>query len=147
MSFEMKGLLAINMYGVYEYYRKLLKIYIFGFASESYDMFAVVRTVKDVLKRVLGKTKLTYDKLRNVLCETESYVNGRPLSTVTEDPEDLIPLTPAMFMHEMPGPNVSDLDMLDASGFRKLESDRKTVREGLKARFRREYLAQLVQPG
>jgi hypothetical protein len=107
----------------------------------------LVRSIKYVLKRVLGKSSLTFDKLRNVVCEIEAYINGRPLTLCNEDPEDFIPLTPATFMHEMPVPGVSDLSLLEASGFRKLNRERVKVLEELKSRFRREYLSQLVQRG
>jgi hypothetical protein len=107
----------------------------------------LVRSIKYVLKRVLGRTCLTYDKLRNVVCETEAYINERPLTTVIEDPEDFVPLTPASFMHEMPTPSISDVDMLEACGFRMLNGERKKILDELKMRFRREYLSLLVQRG
>ncbi|XP_021967506.1 uncharacterized protein LOC110862595 [Folsomia candida] len=57
----------------------------------------MVRSVKDLLKRMLGRAKLNYDQLRTCLSSVAAVINDRPLTTTTEDHEDLIPLTPAMF--------------------------------------------------
>jgi len=107
----------------------------------------LIRSIKNILRRVLSKSSLSYDKLRNMLCEVEAFINARPLTTVTEDPQDLSPLSPAMFMHELPNSHVTDLELLDSSGFQAINVDRKKVLEELKMRFRREYLALLVQRG
>ncbi|GFU32443.1 integrase catalytic domain-containing protein, partial [Trichonephila clavipes] len=58
----------------------------------------LVRTVKELLKRTLGRSVLTYDELYTVLCDCESIINCRPLTYVSENPEELIPLTPSMFL-------------------------------------------------
>ena len=58
----------------------------------------LVRTVKDLLKRMLGSSRLNYDQLRTSLSHVENVSNERPLTVVTEDQNDLIPLTPAMFL-------------------------------------------------
>jgi len=107
----------------------------------------LVRSVKELLRRTLRKTTLSYDKLRTILSEIEAVINGRPLTTVTEDPDDLRPLTPAMFMHEISCPSMTDRELLDVSGFRKLYQEKRTLLDDLKTRFRREYLSQLVQRG
>jgi len=107
----------------------------------------LVRSVKDLLKRSLGKSTLSYEKLYTWICEIEGIVNGRPLTTVTEDPEDFIPLTPAMFLHQTPYEGVTDRELLEASGFQKLISNKNTALEQIRTRFRKEYLAMLVQRG
>jgi len=107
----------------------------------------LVRTIKDLLKRILGRARVTYVKLSTYLCSIEAYVNGRPLTTVTEDIDDLTPLTPAMFLHELPTPEVSELDYLTAGLLREHVRNRKTLLDEFKMRFRKEYLSQLVQRG
>jgi len=47
---------------------------------------------------MLGNAKLNYEQLRTCLSQVENVVNERPLTVVSEDLNDLIPLTPAMFM-------------------------------------------------
>ncbi|XP_071643041.1 uncharacterized protein [Temnothorax longispinosus] len=49
---------------------------------------------------------------------TETVINQRPLTCITEDSEDLIPLTPAMFLCEISEVSVPDLDQLEKSGLR-----------------------------
>jgi len=53
----------------------------------------LIRSTKRCLRKVIGRAKLTYDKLLTVVVEIESIINSRPLSYVT--PDDLEkPLTP-----------------------------------------------------
>ncbi|GFU63543.1 integrase catalytic domain-containing protein [Trichonephila clavipes] len=52
----------------------------------------LVRIVKELLRRTLGKCTLTYEELNTILCDCESIINCRPLTYVSEDPGELIPL-------------------------------------------------------
>ena len=54
--------------------------------------------IKGLLKRTIGNTRLTYDQLRIYMSNVENIINERPLTVITEDQDDLIPLTPAMFL-------------------------------------------------
>ncbi|GFU10469.1 integrase catalytic domain-containing protein [Trichonephila clavipes] len=54
----------------------------------------LVLIVKEFLRRTLGKCTLTYEELNTILCDCESIINCRPLTYVSEDPGELIPLTP-----------------------------------------------------
>ena len=45
----------------------------------------LVRSVKIVLKKILGKSLLSYEKLETVLLKIESVINGRPLAFLSED--------------------------------------------------------------
>ncbi|XP_021959868.1 uncharacterized protein LOC110855787 [Folsomia candida] len=54
----------------------------------------LIRSIKDLLKRMLGRARLTYDQLRTCLSSAAAVINSRPLTTVNEDEDDLIPLTP-----------------------------------------------------
>jgi len=105
----------------------------------------LIRPVKDLLKRTLGSSKMSYDKLRTYIIEASAVINGRPLTTVTEDTDDLQPLTPAMFLNTTPYSCVTDTELLEASGFRKYYQAKQCVLGNFKLRFRREYLGLLVQ--
>jgi hypothetical protein len=103
----------------------------------------MVRMVKDLLRRTLGRTTLSKEKLETLLCEIEAVINQRPLTTMTEDPDDFTPLTPASFLTEMRCPTSNEF--LDASGFQSMAEGRKHSLDQIKSRFRKEYLSMLVQ--
>ncbi|GFW02642.1 integrase catalytic domain-containing protein [Trichonephila clavipes] len=105
----------------------------------------LIRVLKDILKRTLGNAVLTYEELLTVLCDCESIVNSRPLTYVSEDSDDLIPLTPAMFMMSNASLDVTDLDPSDFARFQKRVKFRAMFLKDLRGRFRKEYLRLLVQ--
>ncbi|XP_029670941.1 uncharacterized protein LOC115240112 [Formica exsecta] len=76
----------------------------------------LIRLIKDLLKRILGKARLTYTELTTCVIDVEAVINQRPLIYVAEDGEDLVPLTPAMFLREIPEVAVPDLDQLEKNG-------------------------------
>ncbi|GBM82662.1 hypothetical protein AVEN_200566-1 [Araneus ventricosus] len=71
----------------------------------------LLRILKDLLKRTLGKAVLTYEELLTVSCDCESIINSRPLINVSEDLDDQVPITPAMFLMTNSYLVVTDLDL------------------------------------
>ena len=53
------------------------------------------RSVKEALRKALGKALLTYTELYTVLTEVEAIINARPLTFVVDDIRDQEPITPA----------------------------------------------------
>lgn len=104
----------------------------------------LIQIIKNLLRRVLGKSSLNYEEMMSMLCDCESTVNSRPLTYVSEDTDDLIPLTPAMFLQDIQMVGVPDLDLLDRVDLNKRITYQQTLREQLRKRFRSEYLSQLV---
>ena len=47
----------------------------------------MVRTIKGVLKKVIGRSNLNYDELFTILTEVESIVNDRPITYVYDGVE------------------------------------------------------------
>jgi hypothetical protein len=106
----------------------------------------LVRSLKDALRKTVGKALLTEQELYTVLCEVESVVNLRPLTPTTEDPEDFAALTPAVFLG---GPNVENFpeaDQADAH-LKGRAAYRLSVSAALRRRFRAEYLGALRTRG
>lgn len=54
----------------------------------------MIRSVRRVLKSVLLQQQLDDDSLHTILCEVEAILNDRPITQLSEDPNDLEPLTP-----------------------------------------------------
>ncbi|XP_057653929.1 uncharacterized protein LOC130892501 [Diorhabda carinulata] len=59
---------------------------------------SAVRLTKYHLKRVLQNTLLTYENFYSLLVQIESIVNSRPLTPLSEDPDDSDVLTPGHFI-------------------------------------------------
>lgn len=54
----------------------------------------IIRMVQKVLNSVLQQQHVDNEGLRTFLCEVEAILNDHPLTKVSEDPNDLEPLTP-----------------------------------------------------
>ncbi|UYV77617.1 hypothetical protein LAZ67_15001739 [Cordylochernes scorpioides] len=91
------------------------------------------------------KTSLGYEELSTVMCDVESLMNTRPLTYLTEESEDLAPLTPSLFLHEVREVGVPDLDLIDNQTLSRKYQYIKRVREDLRERFRIEYFGFLRQ--
>ncbi|GFX67405.1 integrase catalytic domain-containing protein [Trichonephila clavipes] len=105
----------------------------------------LIRVIKELLKRTLGKAILTYEELLTVLCDCEAVVNSRPLTYVLEDPNDLIPLTPSLFLNGKSSYDTIDLGLSEFSKFQKRIKYRRKLIHDFRSRFRKEYLGQLHQ--
>ncbi|XP_055932075.1 uncharacterized protein LOC129962353 [Argiope bruennichi] len=75
-----------------------------------------------------------------------AVINFRPLTYLSEDPNDLIPLTPSMFIQDISMVGMPDLDQLDTTDVKRRLKYRLNLRQYLRNRFRREYLVILLQP-
>ena len=59
----------------------------------------MVKTVKSVLKFVIRDAPRLNDEIfSTLLCEVENITNGRPLTKLSDDPNDFTPLTPNHFL-------------------------------------------------
>jgi len=104
----------------------------------------IVGILKTLLRKILGKASLSYESLNTILCDAEAIVNARPLTYISEDPNDLRPLSPSMFLQEIREFGVPDCDMLYRAKLDKKFRHRQKVIEDLRKRFRNEYLGQLL---
>ncbi|UYV71802.1 hypothetical protein LAZ67_9000462 [Cordylochernes scorpioides] len=105
----------------------------------------LIGMMKQLLFRILGQTSLGYEELSTVMCDVESLMNTRPLTYLTEESEDLVPLTPSLFLHEVREVGVPDLDLIDNQTLSHKYQYVKRVREDLRERFRIEYFGFLRQ--
>lgn len=77
---------------------------------------AAVKIAKKHLHRQLGNAMLSFEDMCTVLAQIEAAMNSRPLTPLTEDPNDLAVLTPAHFligttMTALPEADVSHVDI------------------------------------
>ena len=79
-----------------------------------------IRTVRKVIVFILKDQLLDDERLVTAFCEVESVVNGRPLTRVSDDSQDLEPLTPnhLRLLRRGPCPLVNDARKLDDYGRR-----------------------------
>lgn len=77
--------------------------------------------------------------------EITSYVNDRPLTTITEDPNDLEPLTPNMFLRGTKNASFPEEEEITDKKLQGEWQRMNKFKETLQSRFRREYLGQLVE--
>ncbi|XP_022160979.1 uncharacterized protein LOC111027070 [Myzus persicae] len=59
---------------------------------------AGIKSMKYLLRRVLGDAHLTYEELLTILTRAEACLNSRPLTPISSDPNDLNPLAPSHFL-------------------------------------------------
>lgn len=104
----------------------------------------LIGLLKQLLRKILGKAALTQEELQTIVCDCEAVVNQRPLTNLSENPDDWQPLTPALFLHDVKEVGVPDLDEIDANGLRKRYAYRQRLKDQLRKRFRSEYLGSLV---
>ncbi|CAB0002444.1 unnamed protein product, partial [Nesidiocoris tenuis] len=104
----------------------------------------LIRFLKELLRRNLGKSCLSYEELYTVMVDCESLINSRPLTYVSETNDDLVPLTPSLFLKDVVSSDVTDLDILDAQALNKRVRYLHHLRDNLRQRFKREYLSMLI---
>lgn len=108
---------------------------------------AAVKSMKHHLKRVVGARMLEHRQFRTLLCSIEAVLNSRPLTPLTDDPEDVQALTPGHFIANgplvVPPPfkHVNDENLVG----RKLWIERQKMLTHFWQRWQNEYLTTLQE--
>lgn len=108
----------------------------------------MIKIVKNLLRRVLGMSSVSYEEMETLLCDCEAVVNDRPLTYVeADDSNALEPLRPSCFLHSLPQSQVTDFDIIDTTSMNQRLRHLQRLREELRTRFKDEYLTELIQRG
>ncbi|XP_055526926.1 uncharacterized protein LOC129719558 [Wyeomyia smithii] len=107
---------------------------------------AGVKSFKRHFRRIFGSTSYTIDELATAAAHIEGILNSRPLTPLTEHPEDLSVLTPGHLligepMFSIPEPDVSDKPISNLSRF---QESRRSVQNFWKC-WSRDYISLLHQ--
>ncbi|UYV63002.1 hypothetical protein LAZ67_2002805 [Cordylochernes scorpioides] len=103
------------------------------------------KEIKEMLIKMLGHRKLKYVQLQTALCEIESIINNRPLTYVSEDDNDLKPLTPNEFLQNGPESSFPEFENLKPEMLHTRYRELGQLKRELKQRFLKEYLGALIQ--
>lgn len=105
-----------------------------------------VRMVKYHLKRVIGDQHLTFEELYTVITQVESCLNSRPITPLSESPDDLEILTPGHFLigtslRSLPQEDLNDQKISRLQRYHLLTQ----LIQSFWKRWTKEYLSQLQQ--
>ncbi|XP_061706638.1 uncharacterized protein LOC133517360 [Cydia pomonella] len=105
---------------------------------------AGIKSCKYHLRRVVGNAHLTFEQLSTTLTEIEALLNSRPLTPMSSDPNDFLPLSPGHFLIGRPltAPvcaSLSDVPEHRLTRYQRVEQ----LRQHFWSRWSREYVTEL----
>ena len=104
----------------------------------------LIGILKRLLRRTLKKSCLDYEEMLTILLDCEAVINSRPITFMSDNNHEVVPLTPSMFLQEVKEIGVLDLDRIENCQLDKRYSYRQKIKEDLRQRFRCEYLGALL---
>lgn len=102
----------------------------------------LIGILKGLLRRVLGRSSVSYEDMLTLLCDCEAVINSRPLTYLSDDSSDLAAITPAMFLFDLEEVGVPEYDLMTIDFKHRLKY-RCDLKKQLRQRFKVEYLGQL----
>ncbi|XP_029055179.2 uncharacterized protein LOC114882455 [Osmia bicornis bicornis] len=107
---------------------------------------SAVKSAKHHMYRVIGNAHLTFEEMQTLLCEIEAILNSRPLTPLSEDPNDFSYLTPGHFLvgealNSFPQPDLGDVQENRLSRWQRIEQ----LRQHFWQRWTRKYLTNLQE--
>lgn len=105
---------------------------------------ACVKSAKWHLRKILHSVEITYDELGTFTAEIEAILNSRPLTPMSNDPNDLQPLTAGHFLIGAPMTSLDDGELKYKSKI-KMWHNLIAMRNEFWHRWSSEYITQLQQ--
>ncbi|GBM90897.1 Retrovirus-related Pol polyprotein from transposon 412 [Araneus ventricosus] len=81
---------------------------------------SLIYILKNLLRSGLGGACLTYEEMTTVLCDCGTIIYSQPISYVTDNEAELVPLSPSMFLHDIKAIGVPDYDAIWRDGVTRL---------------------------
>ncbi|XP_062540758.1 uncharacterized protein LOC134208828 [Armigeres subalbatus] len=107
---------------------------------------AGIKSFKHHFRRIMGNRSFSVDQLQTVVAQIESVLNSRPLSPLTDSPDDCTALTPGHFLVGEPLVAIPEPDLIDINPNRlsRLQEMQKSVQDLWRC-WQRDYVSQLQQ--
>ncbi|XP_036346384.1 uncharacterized protein LOC118755659 [Rhagoletis pomonella] len=103
---------------------------------------AAVKSFKIHFTKVAGTHKFTYEEFNTLLVRIEAVLNSRPLSPMSQDPDDLQALTPGHFLRGAPLLSIPEPNSENPSLINKWQKLR-VLHHQFSKRWKSEYLQEL----
>ncbi|XP_059620611.1 uncharacterized protein LOC132264419, partial [Phlebotomus argentipes] len=105
---------------------------------------SAVKSLKHHLLRTIGDKRLTFEGFYTVLTQVESILNSRPLTPLTDDPSELMCLTPGHFLmgkpvNQIPDPSLQEIPLNHLDRWQQHQQ----MAQEFSRRWRLEYLTEL----
>ncbi|KAH8307804.1 hypothetical protein KR044_008259 [Drosophila immigrans] len=105
---------------------------------------AGVKSFKTLFFKATSTTRYTFEELATLLSKVESCLNSRPISPMSEDPTDLLALTPGHFLIGRPLLSVNEPTILEpATSIINRWQKIKALSQQFCTRWKEEYLKEL----
>ncbi|XP_055632494.1 uncharacterized protein LOC129772975 [Toxorhynchites rutilus septentrionalis] len=107
---------------------------------------AGIKSFKHHFRRIIGQKSFTMDQLLTIVVQIEAILNSRPLSPISESPDDLSALTPGHFLIGEPLLSIPEPDLteLNTNRLTRLQEMKRSIQD-LWRRWSRDYVSQLQQ--
>lgn len=56
---------------------------------------------------------MNYEEFFTIICDVKAVINCRPLTSVSKNTEDFVPLTRSMFLRDFRTPGVVEIDIIE----------------------------------
>ncbi|XP_055910658.1 uncharacterized protein LOC129945022 [Eupeodes corollae] len=103
---------------------------------------AGIKSFKTHFKKVVGNSRLTFEEFSTLLVKIESCMNSRPISPISENPSDPLPLTPGHFLKGAPLLSLPESQVGEIAKLRNWERVQQILYSFSK-RWKEEYLTDL----
>ena len=100
----------------------------------------IIRSIRKIMRALVGERLLDDEALHTFLLEVERILNNRPITPASDDPTDLLPLTPSMLLLGRVDSPLPIDNFVKADGYRKSWRLVQLLSDKFWARWIREYL-------